>query len=165
MSDTAVAFTPPQGLAHGTRRRQRLSRLLMAVIGATVAGLPLAVASGFDRPTRRTDLSDADMERVADVTRPTTDFSKAEQYEAMQAGGATSIDPVTQDSFSQISATIPFEEEQPFRLGNALFKKLWVSAPSSTQASDGLGPLFNARSCMNCHLNDGRGKPEPDAST
>src|SRR6478752_5298379 len=137
MSDTAVAFTPPQGLAHGTRRRQRLSRLLMAVIGATVAGLPLAVASGFDRPTRRTDLSDADMERVADVTRPTTDFSKAEQYEAMQAGGATSIDPVTRNSFSHISATIPFEE----------------------------GQLFNARSCMNCHLNDGRGKPEPDAST
>ncbi len=99
------------------------------------------------------------MKRVADVTPPTNDFSKAEQYEAMQAGGATSIDPITQDSFSHISATIPFEEEQPFRLGNALFKKLWVSAPSSTQASDGLGPLFNARSCMSCHLNDGRGKP------
>lgn len=99
------------------------------------------------------------MKRVVDVTRPTTDFSKAEQYEAMQAGGATSIDPITEDSFSHISATIPFEEEQPFRLGNALFKKLWVSAPSSTQASDGLGPLFNARSCMSCHLNDGRGKP------
>ncbi|MCS3738400.1 CxxC motif-containing protein (DUF1111 family) [Rhizobium sp. BK661] len=99
------------------------------------------------------------MKRVAAVTRPTTDFSKAEQYEAMQAGGATSIDPATEDSFSHISATIPFEEEQPFRLGNALFKKLWVSAPSSTQASDGLGPLFNARSCMSCHVNDGRGKP------
>ncbi|MBZ9789786.1 c-type cytochrome [Rhizobium sp. 3T7] len=130
-----------------------------AVFCAAIAGFSVALASDFDLPTKRTDLSEADMKRVADVTRPTTDFSKVEQYEAMQAGGATSIDPVTEDSFSHISATIPFEEEQPFRLGNALFKKLWVSAPSSTQASDGLGPLFNARSCMSCHLNDGRGKP------
>ncbi len=133
--------------------------LLSAALCATIAGLSAALAADFDLPTKRTDLTDADAKRVADVTRPTTDFSKAEQYEAMQAGGATSIDPVTQDSFSHISATIPFEEEQPFRLGNALFKKLWVSAPSSTQASDGLGPLFNARSCMSCHVNDGRGKP------
>jgi CxxC motif-containing protein (DUF1111 family) len=135
--------------------------LSCAAFCATLAGFSVAVASGpaFDLPTKRTDLSDADMKRVEDVTRPATDFSKAEPYEAMQAGAATSIDPVTQDSFSHISANIPFEEEQNFRLGNALFRKLWVSAPSSTQASDGLGPLFNARSCMNCHVNDGRGKP------
>jgi CxxC motif-containing protein (DUF1111 family) len=133
--------------------------LISAASCAAIAGFSVAFAAGFDLPTRRTDLTDADARRVAEVTRPTTDFSRAEQYEAMQAGGATSIDPVTEDSFSHISATIPFEEEQPFRLGNALFKKLWVSAPSSTQASDGLGPLFNARSCMSCHLKDGRGKP------
>ncbi|MDQ0563109.1 CxxC motif-containing protein (DUF1111 family) [Rhizobium mesoamericanum] len=133
--------------------------LSSAAFCAVIAGFSVALASGFDLPTQRTDLSNADMKRVADVTRPTTDFSKAEQYEAMQAGSATSIDPVTENSFSHISAAMPFEEEQPFRLGNALFKKLWVSAPSSTQASDGLGPLFNARSCMSCHLNDGRGRP------
>ncbi len=139
---------------------QRARRLYFSVaLLATLAGLPVALAANFDLPLKRTDLSDADLKRVADVTRLTTDFSKAEPYEAMQAGAATSIHPVTEDSFSHISANIPFEEEQNFRLGNALFKKLWVSAPSSTQASDGLGPLFNARSCMSCHVNDGRGKP------
>jgi len=139
---------------------QRARRLYFSVaLLATLAGLPVALAANFDLPLKRTDLSDTDMKRVADVTRPATDFSKAEPYEAMQAGAATSIDPVTEDSFSHISANIPFEEEQNFKLGNALFKKLWVSAPSSTQASDGLGPLFNARSCMSCHVNDGRGKP------
>ena len=46
-----------------------------------------------------------------------------------------------------------------FKLGNGLFRKLWVSSPSSTQASDGLGPLFNARACQSCHLKDGRGHP------
>ena len=34
-----------------------------------------------------------------------------------------------------------------------------MSAPSSTKTSDGLGPLFNARSCQRCHLKDGRGHP------
>lgn len=36
-------------------------------------------------------------------------------------------------------------------LGKALFERLWVAAPSSTAAADGLGPLFNARSCAGCH--------------
>ena len=42
--------------------------------------------------------------------------------------------------------------------GNALFNKRWSSSPSSTLASDGLGPLFNARSCQACHIKDGRGE-------
>ncbi|ABC89125.1 hypothetical conserved protein [Rhizobium etli CFN 42] len=130
-----------------------------AALCALLSGFSATIAAGFDLPAKRADLSEADLKRVADVTRPTKDFSKAEQYEAMQAGATTSIDPVTEDSFTHISANMPFEEEQNFKLGNALFRKLWVSAPSSTQASDGLGPLFNARSCMSCHVNDGRGKP------
>ncbi|MEI1247299.1 di-heme oxidoreductase family protein [Rhizobium aouanii] len=142
-------------MSHAPARRFFAS----AALCATLAGFSVSIAAGFDLPRKRTDLSETDLKRVADVTRPTADFSKAEQYEAMQAGATTSIDPVTEDSFSHISANIPFEEEQNFKLGNALFRKLWVSSPSSTQASDGLGPLFNARSCMSCHVNDGRGKP------
>jgi CxxC motif-containing protein (DUF1111 family) len=46
--------------------------------------------------------------------------------------------------------------------GQALFEKIWVSAPSSTQASDGLGPLYNARSCAQCHIGAGKGQL-PDA--
>lgn len=40
-------------------------------------------------------------------------------------------------------------------LGKALFERLWVAAPSSTAAADGLGPLFNARSCSACHQGGG----------
>lgn len=36
-------------------------------------------------------------------------------------------------------------------LGRALFDRAWVPAPASTQSADGLGPLFNARSCSACH--------------
>lgn len=45
----------------------------------------------------------------------------------------------------------PFTAE----LGRALFEKLWVAAPSSTRGSDGLGPLYNARACSNCHETGG----------
>lgn len=107
----------------------------------------------------RADLSEADRRRVEEVTRPAEDFSDAERYEAMQAGATTSIAEPDRRAFSHFSANLPREEEMRFRLGNALFRKLWVAAPSSTQASDGLGPLYNARSCEACHREDGRGRP------
>ncbi|GAB4353750.1 MAG: di-heme oxidoredictase family protein [Oricola sp.] len=70
---------------------------------------------------------------------------------------------VTRDAFSHPSANLTFEQRRDFELGNALFRKLWVSPPSSTRASDGLGPLYNARSCQSCHLRDGRGHPPPES--
>lgn len=39
--------------------------------------------------------------------------------------------------------------------GKALFERTWIAAPSSTDASDGLGPLFNGRSCASCHAGGG----------
>jgi CxxC motif-containing protein (DUF1111 family) len=35
--------------------------------------------------------------------------------------------------------------------GEALFERSWVAAPASTDAADGLGPLFNGKSCNACH--------------
>ena len=35
--------------------------------------------------------------------------------------------------------------------GKALFDRNWIPAPSSTNGSDGLGPLFTSRSCASCH--------------
>ena len=107
----------------------------------------------------RTDLSSSDKSKVERVLRAPTDFSKPEGFERMQAGKATSLKHINRDAFSHPTANLTFEQEQLFRVGNGLFKKLWVSSPSSTQASDGLGPLYNARSCQGCHLKDGRGRP------
>jgi CxxC motif-containing protein (DUF1111 family) len=124
----------------------------------------VAVAGAIDDAlpglaTTRSDISKADLARVVAITKPATDFSKAEQFELMQGGAGTSRKRVNQDAFSQSSANITFEEEGTFKLGNGIFRKVWVSAPSSTQASDGLGPIFNARACQSCHLKDGRGHP------
>ena len=42
-------------------------------------------------------------------------------------------------------------------IGNSFFNKNWITAPASATSRDGLGPLYNARSCSACHLNDGKG--------
>lgn len=131
-------------------------------LGAALIALFVAPASAIDRyglPETRTDLTAEDLARVKAVTMPTEDFSKAEGFEAMQGGAGTSRKLVNRDAFSHANQNLSFEDEQNFKLGNALFRKLWVSSPSSTQASDGLGPLFNARGCQSCHLKDGRGHP------
>jgi CxxC motif-containing protein (DUF1111 family) len=128
-------------------------RLTAFLVITLLAGL----AFGNEGGSRRTDLSAEDMARVARVTAPTTDFSRPETFEQLPAGKATVKKRVNGDIFSFSSANLTFEQEEQFKLGNALFRKLWVSSPSSTQASDGLGPLFNARGCQNCHLKDGRG--------
>ncbi|WP_135079086.1 di-heme oxidoredictase family protein [Terasakiella sp. SH-1] len=61
--------------------------------------------------------------------------------------------------FGLLLATSPAQATNlDFALGKALFDRPWTSAPASTQATDGLGPLFNARSCVACHPKAGRGK-------
>ena len=97
--------------------------------------------------------------RIAAVTQPTQDFSKPEPYERRPAGAATVFKRLNRDAFSHPSANMTFKLQRDFRVGNGIFRKIWVSAPSSTTSSDGLGPLFNARACQRCHLKDGRGRP------
>ena len=143
---------------------ERPPRRLLAVCAAfTVAAGVFVLGHAHSTGRERDDLSAKDRKRVAAVTAPATDFSKAEQYEAMSGGAATSLARINIDSFSHFSENITFEERETFKLGNALFQKLWVSSPSSTQASDGLGPLYNARSCQTCHIKDGRGHPPEGA--
>ncbi|HCP77940.1 MAG TPA: thiol oxidoreductase, partial [Pusillimonas sp.] len=89
----------------------------------------------------RPDLSDASYERVQAVTEFTEDFSQAESFEVMQGGAGTVDKRVNADIFSHPAANLSFEERQQFLVGNGLFRKDWVSSPSSTLASDGLGPL------------------------
>lgn len=93
------------------------------------------------------------------ITTPTTNFSKAEQYEKYPGGRSSHANKMDRKAFSHPSSNMSAERRLDFAVGRGFFKRLWVSAPSSTQAADGLGPLYNARSCMRCHVNNGRGHP------
>lgn len=131
--------------------------LVVPVLAGALSGLAGAAVSQDDALAGRSDLSRQDYLRVLDVTAPTTVFSEAEPFELMQGGAGTVSKLVNADIFSQPAANLDFEGRQEFMVGNGLFRKDWVSSPSSTLASDGLGPLFNARSCQACHVKDGRG--------
>jgi CxxC motif-containing protein (DUF1111 family) len=52
-----------------------------------------------------------------------------------------------------LAAAAPFLTAASLDLavGKKLFERNWVSAPSSTKSDDGLGPLYNATSCVACH--------------
>ncbi|MEL7248011.1 MAG: di-heme oxidoredictase family protein [Bacteroidota bacterium] len=75
------------------------------------------------------------------------------------SGGLTTIFDFSPNSFGFQAPNLTEDQELFFFVGNSLFNQNWVSAPASTTARDGLGPLFNARSCSGCHFKDGRGRP------
>lgn len=75
------------------------------------------------------------------------------------SGGATTVHDSSRNAYSLPAANLDVAGRGEFFIGNAFFNSPWVVAPASAAARDGLGPLFNARSCDACHANDGRGRP------
>jgi len=75
------------------------------------------------------------------------------------SGGAATTHNATRSAYAQPSPTLDVTRRAQFFMGNAFFNSAWVAAPATAGARDGLGPLFNARSCDACHNNDGRGRP------
>jgi CxxC motif-containing protein (DUF1111 family) len=79
-------------------------------------------------------------------------------------GGATTNDLLFgQNAFLRAADNITRDNERMFATGNAFFNQSWTESPSSNESRDGLGPLFNARSCSACHFKDGRGRPPLEA--
>jgi CxxC motif-containing protein (DUF1111 family) len=75
------------------------------------------------------------------------------------SGGSTSSTKQGANAFSLPASNLSMARRLDFSVGNSFFKNPWVPAPSSTDARDGLGPLFNTNGCQNCHIKDGRGHP------
>src|SRR5918996_1120552 len=83
------------------------------------------------------------------------------RYEAGEelSGGETTVFDVGRNAFSLSARNLKDARRDRFFVGNSLFNRGWVTAPSSTTGQDGLGPTFNATSCSSCHFKDGRGAP------
>ena len=110
-------------------------------------------------------ISETAAERKARILAPAVDFSAAERFEALQGGSGTNQERFDSNAFSLPSAALTFEQRSDFFVGNGVFDRPWVAAPSSTIGSDGLGPYYNARSCQGCHIKDGRGHPPEPGDT
>ncbi len=83
--------------------------------------------------------------------------------EDVRSGGGTSTKKAGPNAYSMPASNLPMTKRLDFSVGNSFFRNPWVPAPSSTDARDGLGPLFNTNGCQNCHIKDGRGHP-PEAN-
>src|SRR5262245_17273471 len=77
----------------------------------------------------------------------------------MLSGGVGTVFDETRSAFSLPARNLLEEHRSSFFVGNSLFNQNWVEAPASVAGRDGLGPLFNERSCSGCHFKDGRSRP------
>lgn len=84
---------------------------------------------------------------------------QAHASKAPRSGGVATVFDSTRDAFSLPIVGLSAAQRAQFFVGNSFFNLNWVSAPSTASERDGLGPLFNARSCSGCHFKDGRGRP------
>lgn len=74
-------------------------------------------------------------------------------------GGATSVDATGPRAFRSIAANADNGKLAPFLFGQRIFDVVWDHAPIIQPTLDGLGPMFNRRSCRECHEGNGRGRP------
>lgn len=75
------------------------------------------------------------------------------------SGGATTVFDATDGAYANPAPNLTDTDCNAFNLGHTVFDGNWVTAPATTSDMDGLGPLYNQRSCSGCHSHDGRSKP------
>jgi CxxC motif-containing protein (DUF1111 family) len=112
--------------------------LLLTAVTAAAAAAALLIGCGDDGPPEAAPPS---------------------QAELIAQGGDATISSTGSDAFAQSVPGLSDADRSTFAIGNNFFNDNWVTAPSSTEGRDGLGPLFNAQSCSSCHFKDGRGQP------
>ena len=87
------------------------------------------------------------------------DIPRAEPGEEL-SGGSTTVFDASPKAFGFPARNMQDEEHRSaFFVGHSFFNNNWVVAPGATAGRDGLGPLFNTRSCSACQADDGRSRP------
>ena len=98
--------------------------------------------------------------------QPTTKITYSpQQLQQLKSGGNTTTAKTGANAFSLPATNLPLSKRLDFSVGNSFFRNPWVQAPATTDARDGLGPLFNTNGCQNCHIKDGRGHPPENNDT
>lgn len=78
------------------------------------------------------------------------------------AAGALTVFNRTSAAFEKPASNLTPEEIACHDVGDPLFERSHI--PLATHGGAGLGPLFNANSCVACHVRNGRGAPVPGVS-
>jgi len=74
-------------------------------------------------------------------------------------GGEGTVNTTGPRAFRSIAANADNSLVAPFLFGQRIFDVVWDHDPIISPVLDGLGPMFNRRSCRECHEGNGRGRP------
>lgn len=88
--------------------------------------------------------------------RKAQDFSD-ENYDERLSGGTQTVFSEGTGAFANVFPTLSGALLDAHDLGDANFETTYITAPAPK--FQGLGSLYNSNACVNCHVNDGRGKP------
>ncbi len=97
------------------------------------------------------------------IAAPDASLANVDFNEEFSGGETTVFIDSADFSFSSPATNLEQSQKTRFFVGNSFFETNWVIAPASTTGVDGLGPVFNSKSCSGCHFKDGRGKPPTNA--
>jgi hypothetical protein len=112
---------PRDGAPPKPRNARQLALIALVALGASLPILAGALSQGVVA---------ADGAPAAAAPQ-VVDFSKLEDGEDKPGGGATSRGSVDNaNAFSHSSGNLDFKRELDFKVGNAMFRKNWVSAPA-----------------------------------
>ena len=79
-----------------------------------------------------------------------------------ELGGDTTRPLATGEAFTFVAANANAATRETFTQGNEIFSRVWqpvvVGSRASLAEDDGLGPVFNAPACADCHERNGRGR-------
>ena len=78
------------------------------------------------------------------------------------AAGALTVFNRTSAAFEKPASNLTPDETARHDVGDPLFERSHI--PLATHQDAGLGPLFNANSCVACHVRNGRSAPVPGVS-
>ncbi len=93
----------------------------------------------------------------ASVNNSTLDSAPEIKASERKPGGNTTVSIKPFASLMLPASNIAIDKRPNFHAGKALAHQPWIKAPATTDARDGLGPIYNTRTCLVCHANGGRG--------
>ena len=87
------------------------------------------------------------------------DSTSLQPEAATGPGGALTTPLVDGSAFRQRAANSSRDSQLYFNSGEGFYVQPWLPPPTEIETRAGLGPLFNAAACADCHLGGGRGRP------
>ncbi|MBQ0797183.1 di-heme oxidoredictase family protein [Zhongshania sp.] len=134
------------------RLRGNISHIRGALLGALIT-IALATSTGCGQA----DAPKTTLNNISSHAVPHLELTAAPLAYNL-AGGSFTIASRGRQSLQRPQPKLSAEQQLEWAVGKSFATQAWVSAPATTTARDGLGPLFNANSCSSCHIRNGQGR-------